>query len=187
MNILVLLRMLFGSTSVSAELACHGSMIRNLFWAMIVPLSLLPPTMIVLLDGPLSGYLPVLQIRPSLFMASLFLACEALSVCLMGWLIKQVASTLDHEVTYADAYLVAAIAPIPLWLSSLGLLVNNPFLNTALPLSALASCCALIYQGAYSLCHVGDRLKAAAVTQAVFGASLILWVMFLPLLWSVAG
>ncbi len=187
MNILVLLRMLLGSTSVSAELACHRSTIRNLFWAMIVPLSLLPPTMIVLLDGPLSGYLPVLQIRPSLFMAGLFFACEALSVFLMGWLIKQVASTLGHEVAYADAYLVAAIAPIPLWLSSLGLLVNNPFLNTALPLSALASCCALIYQGAYSLCHVGDRLKAAAVTQVVFGASLILWVMFLPLLWSVAG
>ncbi|SDG52544.1 Protein of unknown function [Pseudomonas benzenivorans] len=147
MNIFVLLRMLFCSTSVSAELACHGSAIRNLFWAVIVLLSLLPPAMIVLLDGPLSACLPVLQIRPSVFMASLFFGCEVLSVFLMGWLIKQVASTLGHEVAYADAYLVAAIAPIPLWLSSLGLLVNNPFLNTALPLSALASCCALIYQG----------------------------------------
>ena len=187
MNILVLLRMLFGSTSVSAELVYRGSTVRNLFWAMSVPLSLLPPTMIVLLDGPLSAYLPVLQIRPSVFMASLFFGCEVLSVFLIGWLIKQVASTLGHEVAYADAYLVAAIAPIPLWLSSLGLLVNNPFLNTALPLSALASCCALIYQGAYSLCHVGDRLKAAAVTQVVFGAALILWIMFLPLFWSVTG
>lgn len=187
MNILVLLRMLFCSTSVSAELAYHGSAIRNVFWAVIALLSLLPPIMIVLLDGPLSTFLPVLQIRPSVFMASLFFGCEVLSVFLMGWLIKQVASTLGYAVTYADAYLVAAIASIPLWLSSLGLLVNNPFLNTALPLSALVSCCALIYQGAYSLCHVENQLKAAAVTQVVFGAGLILWVMFLPLFWSVTG
>jgi len=187
MNILVLLRMLFCSTSVSTELACHGSATRNLFGAVIVLLSLLPPTMIVLLDRPLSAFLSILQIRPSVLMASLFFACEVLSVFLMGWLIKQVASTLGHEVTYADAYLVAAIASIPLWLSSLGLLVNNPFLNTALPLSALASCCALIYQGTHSLCHVGDRLKAAAVTQVVFGAGLILWAMFLPLFLSATG
>ncbi|MGV8844786.1 MAG: hypothetical protein ACOH2I_16505 [Pseudomonas sp.] len=100
---------------------------------------------------------------------------------------KESCSTLGYEVAYADAYLVAAIAPIPLWLSSLGLLVNNPFLSTALPLSALASCCVLIYQGAYSLCHVENRLKAATVTQVVFGTGLILWVMFLPLFWSVTG
>jgi len=187
MNIFVMLRMLFCSTSVSAELASHGSPIRNVFWAVSMPLSLLPPTMLALLDGPLSTLLPVLQIRSSGLMASLFFGGEVLSVFLMGWLIKQVASTLGHYVTYADAYLVAAIAPIPLWLSSLGLLVNNPFLNTALPLSALAACCGLIYQGAYSLCHVEDSLKAAAVTQAVFGACLILWAMFLPLFWSVMG
>ena len=187
MNILILLRMLVCSASVSAELTRHGSTIRTLFWTLIALLALLPPSMLALQDGPLSEFLPALQIKPSLFVASVFFAGEVFSVFLMGWLIRQVASSLGYAVSAADGYLVAAIAAIPLWLSSLGLLANNPLLNTALPLSALASCCVLIYQGAHSLCHVGDRMKAAAVTQVVFGASLIVWALLLPLFWAITG
>ncbi|EIK52498.1 hypothetical protein YO5_08893 [Stutzerimonas stutzeri TS44] len=150
----------------------------------IVPLSLLPPTMIALLDAPLSTYLPIFQIQPSPAAASVFFGGEMFSVFLMGWLIKLVARACNHDVTYAEAYLVAAIASVPLWLSSLGMLVNNPFLNTMLPLSALVSCCVLVYQGTCSLCRVDDRLEAAAITQAAFGAAVIVWIMVLPLVWS---
>lgn len=187
MNILILLRMLIFSASGTAGQPSRGGTSRSLFWAVIVPLSLLAPTMLLLLDRTPDAYLAVMQIRPSADAASLLFGCEVFSVLVMGWLIKQVANSLGQDVAAADAYLVAAIAPIPLWLSSLGLLMNNPLLNTLLPLSALVSCCVLIYQGAHSLCHVGDRLTAAAVTQAAFGAGLMLWVLSLPLFWAFTG
>lgn len=94
---------------------------------------------------------------------------------------RPVARSLDHRITRADAYLVEAIAPVPLWLSSLVLLLDNPVLNTLLPLSALVSCAVLVYQGALTLCHIADRLEAATITHTAFGAGLILWMFFLLL------
>lgn len=186
MNLLVLMRMLLCSALAPSEWTSNQLPPRIRLWAFIVPLSLLPPTMIALLDAPLSAYLPIFQIQPSTGTAGLFFGGEIFSVFVMGWLIKHVAHACSHDVTYAEAYLVATIACVPLWLSSLGLLVNNPFLNTVLPLSALASCCVLLYQGTCSLCRVDDRLEAAAITQTAFGAAVIVWMMVLPLFWTAA-
>ena len=184
MNALSLLRMPFSTRAVWPELETSSSTVRSIFWALVVPLSLLPPAMILLVGQHHSNLWPALEKQSWELTALLFFLCELASVFLMGWLIRQVAATWGHRLNYPDTFLLAAIAPIPLWLSSLGLLVDSLLFNSLLSLLALTISCMLIYRGIQALCHVSEDIKAGAITQIVFGAGLILWALLLLLLIS---
>ena len=182
MKISTLSRMPFSSKAAWPELAKVDSQIAKLFLLLVVPLSLLPPAMIYLAGGHhgdafVQGY----AAKPWAHIAFVFFLGEIASVTLMGWLIRQVAATWHGSISYRNAYLLAAIAPIPLWFSSLGLLVTSIALNAALSIAALGLSCALIYQGVRSLCAVAEDIEAAAVTQVVFGAGLMVWGLLLSL------
>lgn len=182
MKISTLSRMPFSPKAAWPELARVDSQIARMFLLLVVPLSLLPPTMIYLAgshygDAFIQGY----SDKPWAAIACIFFLGEIASVTLMGWLIKQVAETWHGQISYRNAYLLAAIAPIPLWFSSLGLLVASVALNAGLSFVALCLSCALIYQGVRSLCNIDEDIEAAAVTQVVFGAGLMVWGLLLTL------
>ncbi len=82
---------------------------------------------------------------------------------------------------YHDAYLLAGIAPIPLWLSSLGLFVPSLGFNAVLSLAALGLSCGIIYHGIEGLCHTREDVTAASIVQTVIGAGLIAWALLLML------
>jgi hypothetical protein len=108
-----------------------------------------------------------------------FFLAEMLTFLGMGWLIKQVADSNRLKIDRHDAYLLAAIAPIPLWLSSLGLLVPSLAFNAALSLVALGLSCGVIYHGIEGLCHMCEEVTAAAIVQTVIGAGLAAWALLL--------
>lgn len=97
----------------------------------------------------------------------------------MGWLIKAIAETNSVDIDTHDAYMLAGIAPIPLWLSSLGLLVPSLLFNAFVSLVALGLSCSIIYHGIYALCHMHEEVVAASITQTVIGAGLIAWALLL--------
>lgn len=99
----------------------------------------------------------------------------------MGWLIRQVARTNGFAIDYRDAYLLAAIAPVPMWLSSLGLLVPDLMFNVAFAMIGTGLSCALIYHGIQALAHREDEIVAAGIVQTVIGAGLIAWAFLLVL------
>jgi hypothetical protein len=99
----------------------------------------------------------------------------------MGWLIKQVSENAGLLIDRHDAYLLAAIAPIPLWLSSLGLLVPSLSFNAGLSIVALGLSCGIIYHGIEGLCHMREEVTAAAIVQTVIGAGLSAWALLLLL------
>lgn len=182
MKISTLSRMPFSSKAAWPELAKVDSQVARLFLLLVVPLSLLPPAMIYLAghhhgDAFIQGF----SDKPWGAIACIFFLGEIVSVTLMGLLIKQVAETWHGQISYRNAYLLAAIAPIPLWFSSLGLLVASVALNAGLSFVALCLSCALVYQGVRSLCHIDEDIEAAAVTQVVFGAGLMVWGLLLTL------
>lgn len=99
----------------------------------------------------------------------------------MGWLIRKVAATNGLRLDHDEAYLLATIAPVPLWVSSLGLLVPSLGFNVLLSLTALALSCGIIYHGIQALCHTREGVAAAAIAQTVIGAGLIAWALLLLL------
>lgn len=185
MDISALARMPFSSKAAWPELSRADSTVSRTFWLLVVPLSLLPPVMIYLAgshygDAFVDGYTR----KPWAFVALLFLFCELLSVTWMGSLIRRVALAWDARISYRDAYRVAAIAAIPLWISSLGLLVASMAFNVALDVAALILSCALVFQGVRSFCRIDDEDidRAIAITRLAFGGGLFAWGMLMLLI-----
>ncbi len=186
MNILSFPKMVVSSSEGWPEVAKIHPAIIKVFFFLVLPFSLLPPVMLYLSgiyygDSIVAGY----GSKPWGLISPLFFIGEMASFATMGWFIKQIAEDQRVDVDYHDAYLLAAITPIPLWLSSLGLLVPSLAFNAVLSVSALAASCALVYHGIYALCHMHEEVTAASITQAVIGAGLASWAILLMLILAI--
>lgn len=112
--------------------------------------------------------------------AGFFLA-EAATVAVMGWFIVQVAGTGGLAIGLRQAYLLAGIAPNPLWLSSLGLRAPDVVFNLALALIGTGLSCGIVYQGLRAFCRPREDLTAAAIVHTVIGAILAGWAFLLAI------
>lgn len=183
MKFATITRMPFSAQAVWPELARLDSQIAQLFLWLVVPLSLLPPFMIYMAGTHYGdAFLPGFTAKPWGKIAALFFFGELISVAVMGGLIRQVAANWHGQISYRNAYLLASIAPIPLWLSSLGLFFTSLLLNAIASCIALGLSCALIYRGVQAFCAIKEDIEAAAITQVVFGAGMMVWGLLLSLL-----
>lgn len=154
----------------------------KLFAFIVLPLSLLPPAMLYYAGSRYpEAFLPQAADKDWALVAAAFFLTELATLLAMGWLIKAVAETDGLRIDYHDAYLLAGIAPIPLWLSSLGLLVPSLAFNAVLSLAALGLSCGIIYHGIEGLCHTREGVTAASIVQTVIGAGLVAWALLLML------
>lgn len=155
----------------------HPGLVK-LFSFVVLPSSLVLPAMVYYTGvSHAVAFLPRMEGRNwGLIALACFLA-ELITLLLTGWLIKQMAQTHGARIAYQDAYRIAAIAPLPLWLSSLGLFVASPAFNAALWLAAFGMSCTIVYQGIAGLHPSGERLTAVSITQTVISAGLIVWVL----------
>ncbi|MFA7267839.1 MAG: YIP1 family protein [Sterolibacterium sp.] len=178
-------RMAFSPEAAWPDLERVDSTAVKTFSFLVVPLSLLPPAMIFW-AGSHHGdaFVEGLSSKPWALIAAIFFLCEIVSVSSMGWLIKQVAHVWKVQVSYRNAYILAAIAAIPLWVSSLGLFVASMAFNIALSIVALIFSFALLLQGVRSFCKINEYNidVALAITRLVFGAGLGAWGFMLLLL-----
>ncbi|MCC6474351.1 MAG: DUF1282 family protein [Burkholderiales bacterium] len=178
MNLSSLTRMPFSPDAAWPELARVGSTVARAFWLLVVPLSLLPPVMIYLAGSHYGdAFVDGFGSKPWGSIAVAFFLCEIISVTLMGWLTRLVVRTWNERISRRDAYVLAAIAAIPLWLSSLGLLVPSLAFNVFVSVVALLVCVGLIFQGVRSFCRIsGENIgQAISITQLVFGGGLLAW------------
>lgn len=152
------------------------------FGPSVLPLSLLPPAMLYYAG---SHYPEAFLSQPAgkdwVLIAVAFFLLEMATLLGMGWLIRQVATTNGLRIDHDQAFFLATIAPVPLWVSSLGLLVPSLGFNVILSLAGLGLSCAIIYHGIEGLCHTREGVAAAAITQTVIGAGLIAWALLLLL------
>jgi len=183
MNILTLPKMVVSSREGWSEVEkAHPSMAK-LFAYLVLPLSVLPPVMLYFAgkhygDDFIAGF----GSRHLELISTVFFLAELATFGAMGWFIKQIAKYNTVDISDHDAYMLAGIAPVPLWLSSLGLLVPSVMFNAGVSLAALAMSCGLIYHGVYALCHMHDEVSAMAITQAVIGAGMVGWAILLVII-----
>ena len=163
------------------ELARRRPALLRVFFLLVVPLSLLPPALLYFVGIDLPPALARPAPRDGATVAIVFLLAEIATFAAMGWLIRKVANTYALAIDYHDAYLLAAIAPVPLWLSSLGLLIPGLAASAAISLVALGLSCALLHHGLQALGRQRDAIVAAGVVQIVIGAGLIAWALLLSL------
>ena len=182
MNIALFPQMLVSSTKGWPELEKARPSIARVFLLLVLPLSLLPPIMLHFAGGHYGDVLFAgMPARQWSLIAVIFFLAEMITFAAMGWLIKEISDTYKVEISLHDAYLLAAISPIPLWLSSLALLVPSLAFGVGVSFVGLCVSCAIIYHGIYAFCHMNEEIAAAGFTFAVISAGLLAWVMLMVL------
>lgn len=151
------------------------------FKNLVLPMSLLPPALYAYAELVHPGEVfarsvPAMTPVQLLVMGLVFYVAQLLMVTYMAMLIQRTALARDHDPGYHGAYALAAIAPVPLWLSSLSLLVpNTGFVVAAVALAWIASA-ALIRHGVRPLLHISDGKRAHHVANLVTLAGVVAWV-----------
>ncbi len=186
MNISQLTRLPFSGNGGWSELRRLDLSIPFLAWVVVVPLSFLPPVLLYYAgtqygDGFFQGF----GDKQWRFITTILFLAELLTFFVMGWLIHAVMNSYQLKMSYQDAYLLAAIAPLPLWLSSLALLVPVLAVSVVAVFAGLFLSCALVYQGVRSLCERSDNdVVAMSATYTVIAASLLAWGILMAMVWA---
>lgn len=186
MTMTQLLSLPFSANGVWRELKGMHLSIPFLAWVIVVPMSFLPPVLLYYAgthygDSFINGFAD----KEWRFITTILFLAELLTFFVMGWLIKAVLDGHQLKIEYPDAYLLAAIAPLPLWLSSLALLVPVLAVSVIAVFAGMFLSCALIYQGVRSLCQRTDNdVVAMSATYTVMAASLLAWGILMAMVWA---
>lgn len=186
MNITQLARLPFSGNGAWSELRRLDLSIPFLAWVVVVPMSFLPPVLLYFAgtqygDSFIQGF----GGREWRFITTILFLAELLTFFVMGWLIHTVMNSHNLKMEYRDAYLLAAVAPLPLWLSSLALLVPALAVSVVAVFAGLFLSCALVYQGVRSLCGRTDNdVEVMSATYTVMAASLLAWGVLMAMVWG---
>lgn len=159
----------------------HPSVVRLFAWV-VLPLSLLPPAMIAYAGSRYGDvFVPGVSAAQWRAAALIFLAAELLTVPVVAWLIRAVARMNDVKADYHACFTLAVVAPIPLWLSSLTLLVPNLIVGVIVGGLAMCASFGLIYHGVYALLRMSDDVRAFQMASVVAGMGLLMWLLLMQI------
>lgn len=154
---------------------------RWFFKSLVLPMSLLPPVLYAYAELAHPGVIfplsvPALTSMQLLVSGIVFYIAQLLMVGYMAMLIQRMSLVRDHDPGYDSAYALAAIAPVPLWLASLSLLVPSLAFVLAVGAVAWVASILLIRHGVRPLLHIGDEKTAHYVANVVTGAGIAAWI-----------
>lgn len=169
----------------------HPSVTKMLLFV-VAPLSLLPPLMYAYAQLAHPGKVmpvvePPLGGGELLLVGAVFFAVELAMVALMAAYIQRLAESVGASPSYSEAYTLAAIAPIPLWLSSLTLLVPSMAVAVLVVAIAWIGSVALIRHGVRPLYKVDDVERAHHMANSVTFAGVSVWLCMMAVLLMVLG
>jgi hypothetical protein len=180
MDLLAVSQLPFSTERGWPELVRIHPGLRRVFAFLVLPMSLVPPAMLYLAGTRHPEvFAGLVGARPWGRVAVVFFLAELASYMGMGWFIRQVAATARLELDEHDAWLLAALAPVPMWLSSLGLLIPNLLANGLVALIGLGLSCGVASHGVQALCRTREGVVAEGVVQTVMGAGVIAWTALL--------
>lgn len=159
----------------------HRPSLAVVFLVLVLPLSLLPPAMFVFAAAshPLlhtAASAPWHEIAVSFFVA------ELTAFAAMGGLIREIGARYKIDVSLHDAYMMAAVCPVPMWLSSLAIPVDNLAISAVIGLAGLWLSELLVYRRAMALGRDQDEIRATGFAASAISAALIAWAMLLMLI-----
>ena len=182
MNILPIHKMFISSRDGWNDVVRIHPTVSKLFGLLVVPLSLIPPLMLEY-AGHYHGstLFPDTSAQAWSLAALFFLVAELLTVPLMAWGIKSVANSRGVACDYHDAFTLAAIAPIPLWLSALVLFSSNLIMIIGMAALGVVASVLLIFRGVEGILQVKEGIVAFEVAYIVTALGLIAWTLLIVL------
>lgn len=172
--------MLISETEGWSDIQRSHPQARSLLFGVVMPLSIIPPAMVAFAERVYPGAvfplsMPAMTGGELLASGIVLFAVQLAMVSFMAMLIQRMAIGQDHDPGYDNAYTLAAIAPVPLWLSSLALLVPSLTVNLLIVAAAWLASAALIRHGVRPMLKVNDARKAHYIANLVTAAGVMAW------------
>nr|WP_294840416.1 Yip1 family protein [uncultured Methylotenera sp.] len=188
MSLLNLFWLFFVPTKGWRHLVQRKLSMHRLYLLHVVPMSLIPPLFIYCAAGKYAGgLLPVLSSQKLLLVAAILFVVELASVPIMGLIIRQLGEVAEIHPSYHQAFTLAAVAPTPLWLAPIVLLVPDMTFNLVVLTMALMATVGFIYYGVPAVFHIKERGHAILMFGAVLTAGVIGWALLMIVTLVVLG
>lgn len=182
MSVLQLHKLFLDAPDAWLELSRTRPSAQRLFLMLVLPVSLIPPLMLEYAGhhvGPL--LFPHAPAQAWTTAALVFLLAELATVPFMAWAIRSIAESKGIASDYRDAFMLAAIAPVPMWLSSLVLFSEQLPLIALMLALGVAGWVVLVFRGVKSVLRVEESLIAIDIAYTVTALGLITWVVAIML------
>lgn len=150
--------------------------IHQLYLLHVIPFSLIPPLMMYFAGSKYGGqFFPSMGGSKLLLIATIFFIIELVAVPIMGVIIRQLAEVAEIHPSYKDAFILAAVAPTPLWMAPIFLLVPSMFLNLMVVTLAMMAAAGFIYFGIPVVFRLKEKGHAILMFGAVLIAGVVAW------------
>lgn len=155
----------------------HPSVWKTLL-LLVLPFSLIPPITLMYAGSHHAAVYWLDGSRQRFEMiALLFLLAELATVPLMALAIKTIAGAHDITVAYRDTLLLAALSAVPMWLSSLALLIPMLLPTVCLLLAGLLLSLVMLFSGSRSILKIADPIEAQSVCTQAYAVGALVWAL----------
>jgi hypothetical protein len=150
--------------------------IPRLYMLHVIPFALIPPVMGYLAGMKYGGqFFPALSETKLLLIAVIFFIIELVVVPAMAVIVRQLGEVAEIHPSYHDAFVLAAVAPTPLWLAPIFLLVPSVTLNLLIVSLAMMAAAGFIYYGIPAVFDIREEGHAILMFGAVLIAGVVAW------------
>lgn len=150
--------------------------IPRLYMLHVIPFALIPPVMGYLAGMKYGGqFFPALSETKLLLIAVIFFIIELVVVPAMAVIVRQLGEVAEIHPSYHDAFVLAAVAPTPLWLAPIFLLVPSVILNLLIVSLAMMAAAGFIYYGIPAVFDIREEGHAILMFGAVLIAGVVAW------------
>ncbi len=182
MSLLQMPKMIWSFHEGWDELIRVSPSIARMFALLVLPFSILPAAMIYYAGGHYGDtFSPGTSVQQWHLAAGVFFLAELLTVPAMAWIMHLACRANDVPAGYQECFRLAAIAPIPMWISSLVLFVPNLAVGILVGALGLACSLAITYRGMYALFRMHEDLRAMQMATVVTGAGLLAWLVLMQI------
>ncbi|MGZ8252537.1 MAG: Yip1 family protein [Methylophilaceae bacterium] len=179
MKPITLVQLFFTPTKGWEGLMQSQPSIHRLYMLHVIPFALIPPLMIYF-SGKQHGdaLFDLIHLIPSnklIFVSVAFFLVQLVVVPVMATVVRQLAEVAEIHPTYRQAFILAAVAPTPLWMAPIFLLIPDILVNIGITSLAMMAAAGFIYYGIPVVFGIKEKGHALLLFGAVLMAGVIAW------------
>lgn len=176
MHPITLFRLFFTPTQGWQDLLGSKPSMHRLYLLHVIPFSLIPPIMIYIAGTSRHDlFFDLLPGNKLILVSVLFFLVQLVVVPAMASVIRQLAEVAEIHPPYKDAFVLAAVAPTPLWMAPVFLAVGDILLNIAVTSVAMMASAGFIYYGIPTVFKVKEQGHVLLLFGAILMAGVITW------------
>jgi hypothetical protein len=176
MNPMTLFKLFFKPTAGWESLMASQPSMHRLFLLHVLPFAMIPPVMIYFVGKSRTILFFDLLPGSKLILVSLILFFVQLVVVpVMASIIRQLAEIADSHPTYRESFILAAVAPTPLWMAPVFLVVPDIIINIGITSLAMMASAGFIYYGIPTVFKIKEQGHVHLLFGAVLMAGATAW------------